>query len=136
MLESSSGRSASTPTRRSVVRLLADENAPGLAVARLRAAGHDVVWVCTDAPGSTDDQVLAWARAESRLLLTFDRDFGELVFRRGRPGSVGVILFRLAPLPPEGLATTVSRALEARSDWEGHFSVVEPGRIRMRRLPD
>jgi predicted nuclease of predicted toxin-antitoxin system len=67
------------------VRLLADENFPGVAVAALRSRGHDVAWIRTDAPGSGDRDVLARAEAEGRLLITFDKDFGELAFRLRLP---------------------------------------------------
>jgi predicted nuclease of predicted toxin-antitoxin system len=60
------------------VRFLANENFPGDAVAVRRAAGHDVVWVRTERPGSGDEDVLARAVLEHRVLLTFDNDFGEL----------------------------------------------------------
>jgi len=59
------------------MRFLANENFPGPAVTALRAAGHDVVWIRTAAPGSTDRDVLAQAAREERILLTFDKDFGE-----------------------------------------------------------
>jgi predicted nuclease of predicted toxin-antitoxin system len=58
------------------MRFLADENFPGAAA--LRAAGSDVVWVRIAAPGSSDSEILAWAAREERILLTFDKDFGEL----------------------------------------------------------
>jgi len=61
------------------MRLLANENIPGDAVTALRAAGHDVAWVRSDAPGSSDRDVLAPAMSENRILLTFDKGFGELV---------------------------------------------------------
>ena len=60
------------------MRFLANENFPGDAVAALKAAGHDIVWVRTVAPGSEDKDILAWAEREARVLLTFDKDFGEL----------------------------------------------------------
>jgi hypothetical protein len=63
------------------MRLLADENFPGDAVAQLKAAGHDVVWVRTAAPGITDSEIVAWAAREERIILTFDKDFGELAWR-------------------------------------------------------
>jgi predicted nuclease of predicted toxin-antitoxin system len=56
------------------MRFLANENFPGAAVAALETAGHDIVWVRTAAPGSTDEDVLAWAGREERVLLTFDQD--------------------------------------------------------------
>ena len=59
------------------MRILANENFPGDAVTALRQAGHDIAWVRVDAPGSTDVQVLQRADAESRILITFDKDFGE-----------------------------------------------------------
>ena len=60
------------------MRFLANENFPGAAVAALEAAGHDIIWVRVAAPGTTDPDVVAWAAREGRILLTFDKDFGEL----------------------------------------------------------
>lgn len=115
------------------MRLLANENVPGAAVDALRLAGHDVAWVRIDAPGSPDDAVLARGRAETRVLLTFDKDFGELVFRRGLGASVGVILIR-GVAPPDAIARLIVAVIGSRDDWEGNFSVVEAGRVRMRGL--
>lgn len=56
------------------MRLLANENFPGDAVEALRALGHDVYWVRLEAPGSSDQEVLAREQQENRLLLTFDKD--------------------------------------------------------------
>ena len=56
------------------MRFLADENFPGEAVAQLTAAGHDVVWVRTEAPGMADAEVVAWAVRDDRIVLTFDED--------------------------------------------------------------
>ena len=69
------------------MRFLANENMPGDAVTALAAAGHDIVWVRTAAPGSEDKEILAWAVREDRVLLTFDQDFGELAWRAGLPAS-------------------------------------------------
>jgi predicted nuclease of predicted toxin-antitoxin system len=77
------------------MRFLADENFPGAAVQALRAAGHDVTWVQEAAAGSKDEAVLQRAQDEARILITFDKDFGELAFRRGLPASSGVILLRI-----------------------------------------
>lgn len=78
------------------MRILANENFPGEAVAALRARGHDVAWVRTDAPGSSDVQVLERAQREHRIVVTFDKDFGELAFHSGLPASSGVALFRIS----------------------------------------
>ena len=67
------------------MRFLADENIPGDAVTELETAGHDIVWVRTVAPGSKDEDILALAVREERIILTFDKDFGELAWRTGLP---------------------------------------------------
>jgi predicted nuclease of predicted toxin-antitoxin system len=116
------------------MRFLADENVPAAAVAALEQAGYDVVWIRRIAPGSSDRDVLARAIAESRVLLTFDKDFGELSRRAGLPRAFGVILFRIPLSPPFEIGRRLLQFVESRNDWEGHFSVVEPARIRMRAL--
>jgi hypothetical protein len=116
------------------MRFLANENFPGTAVAILDAAGHDVVWVRTAAPGARDPDVLAWAVRDERILLTFDKDFGELARAAALPAICGVVLLRL-PMPKPGEAgRRLADLIAARDDWAGHFSVIEPGRIRMRPL--
>jgi predicted nuclease of predicted toxin-antitoxin system len=117
------------------VNFLANENFPLDAVEALRTAGHDVAWVRADAPGSTDPQGLARAVAEQRILLTFDKDFGDLAFQAGLPPGSGTVLFRLQAGTAAQLEAWAVAAIASRSDWAGHFSVVEPGRIRMRPLP-
>ncbi len=103
---------------------------------RLRQEGHDVLWIRESVPGSPDDVVLARACDENRLLITFDKDFGELVFRRGAKASRGVVLFRIAQPSAAAVATRVAAVLESRDDWSGHFSVVEESSVRMRPLPE
>jgi hypothetical protein len=51
------------------------------------------------------------------------------------PASCGIVLFRLPALGPTGVGKVITDVLMSRNDWPGHFSVVEPGRIRMRALP-
>jgi hypothetical protein len=115
------------------MRFLANENFPGLAVKALETSGHDVVWVRTAAPGMADPDILAWAARDARILLTFDKDFGELARGAALPSSCGVILFRI-PMPKPSGAGRLAAVIAARSDWAGQFSVVERGRVRMRPL--
>lgn len=116
------------------MKFLANENVAGDAVIVLREKGHDVAWIRTDAPGSKDEDVLARAMAEHRILITFDKDFGELAFRSHLPATCGVVLFRIPALSSSFVANAVVAAIESRSDWTGHFSVIEENRIRMRDL--
>ena len=117
------------------MRILANENFPGDAVMTLRQRGHDVVWVRTDAPGSRDIEILARAQREDRIVVTFDKDFGELAFRSGLPASSGIVLFCISAPSSAYVARAAVAALESRTDWAGHFAVVEDHRIRMTPLP-
>lgn len=63
------------------MKLLVDENVDRCIVDWLSAQGYDLIWKAISAPGADDMEVAEWATRESRLLITFDRDFGELVFR-------------------------------------------------------
>lgn len=113
------------------MRLLANENFPGVAITALRLRGHDVVWIREDSPGIDDRAVLSRATVEERILITFDKDFGELVFRLGLNAPSGIILFRIPPDSPSFVAQTAVTVLESRMDWAGHFSVVDENRVRM-----
>jgi predicted nuclease of predicted toxin-antitoxin system len=116
------------------MRFLANENFPGAAVAALRAAGHDIAWVRIVTPGAADPDVLSWAAREQRVLLTFDKDFGELARRSALPAACGIILLRM-PMPRAGdVGRRLADLITSRNDWAGHFAVIEPGRIRMRAL--
>ena len=118
------------------MRILANENLPGEAVDALRARGHDVFWVRTDSPGSSDSEVVKRAASEHRILITFDKDFGELAFRRGLSSPAGIVLFRIKAPSAAYVAQAAVGVLESRDDWAGHFSVVEEHRLRMNPLPE
>lgn len=63
------------------MKFLADECCDAKLVKKLRDAGHNVLYVMENAPGSTDTEVLEKAFIEERVLITEDKDFGELVYR-------------------------------------------------------
>jgi len=117
------------------MRILANENVPGPGVTALRDAGHDVLWVKEDMAGAVDNDVLALAEREGRLVVTFDKDFGELAVRTGLPASSGVVLLRLRGDTPEVDNARAIDALTSRDDWAGHFAVVTNDRVRLRPLP-
>ena len=117
------------------MRLLADENFPRPAVASLREAGLDVLWISETNPGAPDDEVLAQCVATQRTLLTFDKDFGELAYRRGLPAGCGIVLFRITPQTPDEIAALAVAAIGSQPDWSGRFSVVTREKIRVRPLP-
>ena len=117
------------------MRLLVNENVSATVIATLRERGHDVLSVKESMRSETDDVILAKAQAERRLVVTHDKDFGELAFRFGLPAECGVVLLRLSGSDSDSDNHRTITALESRDNWVGHFSVVTDDRIRMRPLP-
>ena len=116
--------------------LLADESVDRSIVERLRADRHAVRYVAEDEPGMADDDVLSQANGLGALLITADADFGELVFRLGQ-AHAGVVLVRLAGLSAQAKAETVSGVFAKHENaLPSTFSVVSPGRVRIRRATD
>jgi len=64
------------------MRLLGDENFPKVIVIELRNEGHDVFWARTDCAGCNDKTLLDIAESQSRILLTFDKDFWQIALQR------------------------------------------------------
>jgi predicted nuclease of predicted toxin-antitoxin system len=118
------------------LRLLADENIATPLVRTLREAGIDVIYVAEFASGITDDEVLERARKEDRLLLTEDKDFGELVFRMKRE-LAGVIMLRLPCAPGSSHWGRLQTVLNRHGNkLKGHYTVIEKNRVRFRPLAD
>ena len=82
------------------MKLLADENIPLASVRDLRDFGHDVISIAERSPGMSDEEVLRLAQAEHRVVVTFDRDFGEMGFRRRLPAPAGILYLRFVPQRP------------------------------------
>ena len=117
------------------MRIVANETVARTVIEESRQRGHDVLSVKESLRSEKDPVILARAQAEHRLVVTHDKDFGELAFRFGLPASSGVILFRLSGADPDTDNARILEVLEGRSDWAGHFSVVTDDRIRIRKLP-
>lgn len=114
--------------------LLANENVPRPATLRLRAAGYDVTAIAEIRPGMLDSEVLALASRESRWLVTFDRDYGELAFARRLPVPPAIILIRLPSYRAAETADVLLLALASAQDLEGRFTVLDGDRPRSRPL--
>jgi predicted nuclease of predicted toxin-antitoxin system len=114
---------------------LADENVPAEVVAAARGAGHDLAWIREIARGADDDAVLAMSVSQQRVLLTFDKDFGEMAFRRGKLATPGIILMRPRLRAPSYVAQFTLTVLAQLLTWEGFFSVAQEGRLRQTPLP-
>jgi predicted nuclease of predicted toxin-antitoxin system len=118
------------------MRFLANENIPLPSVNRLRMAGYDTAAIAEGLSGAKDAEVLARAASEGRIVLTFDRDYGELIYRLGLPSPAGVIYFRFDPITPEEPADLLLQLmLVSNFPLEKKFTVMERGQVRQRPLP-
>ncbi|MCC7290930.1 MAG: DUF5615 family PIN-like protein [Phycisphaerales bacterium] len=111
-------------------RYLANENFPAQTVLWLRERGDDVVHAAETLAGSSDLALLEPARAQDRIVLTFDRDYGELVFHQGARPAPGIVLFRLRQSPPTVVLPCLESFFAAAPDLDGFFTVAAPGQFR------
>jgi predicted nuclease of predicted toxin-antitoxin system len=117
------------------MRLLADENIAQQIVDRLRSDGFDVLSVREQAAGTADPDLIILALSQGRVLMTEDKEFGDLLLRKGHALD-GLVLLELPRLSPSTQASRVSAAMvEFKHQLRGTVVVIEPGRVRTRPLP-
>lgn len=117
------------------MRIVDDESVDTRIVDRLRLGGYDVLAIVESAPGAADAWVLGNADAAGALLLTADKDFGELVYRR-RMAHCGVILLRQTGLSIDRRADAILAVLQSHAtELPAAFTVVAPDSVRIRRPP-
>lgn len=116
------------------MKLLADEGVDGQIVSSLREAGYDVTYIAEFDVGAMDEAILKLANDEARILMTRDKDFGDLAYRE-RLVHAGIILNRLADLTSDKKAEIVVAVLrEYGEDLENAITVIQPGRVRIRKM--
>jgi len=114
---------------------VADESCAAPVIRALRDAGHDVIAIAEIAKGAPDEQVLKYALGEHRVLITEDRDFGQLIYVRGHP-TADIILLRFPASARLSKPATVADAVaRLRARLQNAFTVVEPGRVRLSPRP-
>jgi len=114
------------------MRFLADEGVDAAIVSALRSDGHDIQWMAEELEGSTDDVVLDAAARDARILITEDKDFGELVFRQ-RLHHRGVVLVRVDGIANERKGWIVAQAIgKYHTRLAGAFTVIQHATIRIR----
>jgi predicted nuclease of predicted toxin-antitoxin system len=114
------------------MRILADESVDFGIVLELRTRGHAVVYVAELRAGLADEMVLAEAALANAILLTEDKDFGDLVFRQRR-STCGVVLVRLHGLAGATKAQIVADFIgEHEQELPKTFAVITPGSLRIR----
>ena len=116
------------------MRLLADENTHGILVARLRGAGFDVEWISESAPGISDAAILDRADISTLILITNDRDFGNLIFNEGKPAPRALLYTRLPHRAARDTADRLARLIE-RGDIDGHIITLTKDGERRKPFP-
>jgi predicted nuclease of predicted toxin-antitoxin system len=116
------------------IKFLANENIPNASIAMLQKAGFDVLAASREFPGASDEMVLSRARKEARVLVTFDRDYGELIFHRLLPVPPAVIYLRFIPENPTETAKVVQEIVN-QTEITGYFVAADRESLRRRRLP-
>ena len=112
------------------MRFLVDENLGSRFAKVLSAHGHNIMFAGDSMRGALDENILLFAEKENLVVITDDKDFGELVFRL-KQQTKGVILLRASTTNPEKLFEMVKDILVAS---KGKFIVVKEGQIRVRNL--
>jgi predicted nuclease of predicted toxin-antitoxin system len=115
--------------------LLANENVPRLLIAELRRLGVQVEYVAESMPAVSDRSVLAHAAARGLWILTFDRDYGELVFAREVAAPPAIVFVRQQPRKAEDFARDVLALIDQPDFAHGHLVVMSDRRMRRRALP-
>jgi predicted nuclease of predicted toxin-antitoxin system len=111
---------------------IVDESTGTGVVAYLRSLGHDALAVAETMPQADDLDILARAVSEGRILITNDKDFGELVFRSGQAHH-GVVLLRLHDESPSNRVRVIKAVLDQYADrLLGRFTVATEGGVRIR----
>ncbi len=115
------------------MKLLLDENLPFAVESALQSAGFDIRKVSEETPRAVDDAVLAGAERSSQIVVTSDKDFGELVYRR-QHAFHGVVLIRCHPIS-DHIDWIIQVLSEHQVELAGAFVVIAPHKVRIRRRP-
>ena len=117
------------------MRFLVDESAGASVADHLRAQGHDAVSVAESMPQAEDSAILSTAFSQGRIVVTNDKDFGDLVFRSGQ-AHAGVLLLRLHDESATNRVRVVEAVLQQASQHlPGNFVVATERHIRIRSRP-
>ncbi len=117
------------------MKFLADENFPFKSVLILRDSGFDIKAICVDFPGISDSKVISISNIEERIILTFDSDFGELIFKKGLKPISGVIYFRWNNFKPDEPAKFLLNFIDNRQfDFSNSIVVINDDNFRQKRF--
>jgi predicted nuclease of predicted toxin-antitoxin system len=112
---------------------LANENFPNPSIEYLRINGHNVKSIQEEMPAISDEQVIEIAQSQKLIILTFDSDYGELIFKYALENPPSVIYFRDKGDNPEFAGLFLNDLLkQAKINFSSTFTVIEERNIRQR----
>lgn len=115
------------------MKFLADENIPLIMVSQLLEKGYDVNHIGLNHAGIPDEEVIDLANEEERIIVTFDSDFGNLVFQGKKNIKTGIVFLRLGSfMPNEPGELLISILEEMKINFYGKISVVTKKKVRQR----
>ena len=115
------------------MRIVADENLAYRMVKALRNEGFEVISIEEDVPSIPDNNVLSVAVKEDALLITEDKDFGDLVMLHKLPHR-GILLLRLSGIETdEKIVRTLDVLRTYGEELKDSFTVLDVRRVRLRR---
>lgn len=116
------------------MKFLANENFPFPSLMILRQSGYHVLSVSELYPGISDYDVIAQARESNSIILTFDKDYGEIIYKHGLENPPAVLFFRFKGTNPEVAEQLLVEVLNGKNfEFEKTFTVFEKGNIRQRK---
>ena len=116
------------------MKLLANENFPLPAILLLRSLGYDVTSIGEDYAGISDEYVMNIAETEQRVILTFDRDYGELIYKHNYKPKKGVVYLRLDKYEPDEPGIIVHKLFEEyKIETERTLTVFDGLMVRQRK---
>jgi predicted nuclease of predicted toxin-antitoxin system len=112
------------------MKFLADENIPLGAVKKLRELGFEIGSITEECPGLPDEEVLRVSVVRKVVLITFDKDFGRLVFKR-KEKFFGIVLLRIPPKSPDFIFERLKSLLHSEIKFERKFVVMREDKVRV-----
>ncbi len=116
---------------------LADENIPLYVVKQLRKEGYKVISVTEEFAGLSDEKILELSSRNKWVIITFDKDFGELIYKQKSNKPYGIILMRVTPKSPEYILQLLKwLLLQTNISFELNFVVLNKDKVRVIKMVD
>jgi len=116
-----------------MMNFISNENFPFPSVKLLRDSGHSIISITEEMPGISDLEALKVAKENQRIILTFDKDYGEIIFNKGIKNPPSVIFFRYKGNDPLFAGNFLKKLFDRQIDLSDAFTVIEEKGIRQKK---